>query len=48
MKKHLLIGNGFDIQFGGPAFTSRFIIQRIKYGAQMGVYDSLFENTISG
>lgn len=48
MKKHLLIGNGFDIQFGGRAFTSQFIIQRIKYRAQMGIYDSLFEKTISG
>ena len=33
MKKRLLIGNGFDIQFGGRAFTSQFIIQRIKYRA---------------
>ena len=48
MKKHLLIGNGFDIQFGGRAFTSQLIIQRIKYRAQMGIYASLFEKTISG
>ncbi len=48
MRKYLLIGNGFDIQFGGRAYTSRFIVQRIKYRAQMGVYDSLFEGTISG
>ena len=48
MKKHLLIGNGFDIQFGGRAYTSQFIIQRIKYRAQMGIYDSLFEEIISG
>lgn len=29
--QHLLLGNGIDIQFGGPAYTSRYIIKRIKY-----------------
>jgi NAD-dependent SIR2 family protein deacetylase len=46
--KTVLIGNGFNIQFSGRTYTSELILQRMKARARIGVYDSLFENTISG
>lgn len=45
--QHLLLGNGIDIQFGGPAYTSRYIIKRIKYKALQDGYDELFGYKIS-
>lgn len=45
--RYLLVGNGINIQFGGMAYTSSFIMKRIKYRAQMGVYDALFEGTLA-
>lgn len=44
----LLAGNGINIQFGGAAYTSQFIIARMKQRAIIKKYDALFENTISG
>lgn len=44
----LLAGNGINIQFGGKAYTSQFIIERMKCRAAIQKYDVLFENTISG
>ena len=46
--KSVLLGNGIDIQFGGKAYSNRFIMSRIIYGAQTGKYDPLFDGTISG
>ncbi|MGN0466815.1 MAG: hypothetical protein ACI4F9_10795 [Lachnospiraceae bacterium] len=46
--KTVLIGNGFNIQFSGGTYTSELILQRMKARARTGVYDTLFENTISG
>lgn len=44
----VLIGNGLNIQFSGRTYTSELILQRMKARARTGVYDTLFENTISG
>ena len=44
----LLTGNGINIQFGGKAYTSQFIIERMKCRATIHKYNVLFENTISG
>lgn len=46
--KSLLIGNGFNIQFGGMAYTSDFIIKRIKFNALLDKYNNLFDNKIRG
>ena len=46
--KSILIGNGVNIQFGGGAYTSGAIIQRIKSKAKQGKYKELFEDSISG
>ena len=46
--KTVLIGNGFNIQFSGRTYTSELILQRMKARARTGVYDTLFENTITG
>lgn len=46
--KTILIGNGFNIQFSGRTYTSELILHRMKARARTGVYDKLFENTISG
>lgn len=45
--QNLLLGNGIDIQFGGIAYTSSFIIKRIRYKALMGKYAELFNYQIS-
>lgn len=46
--KTLLVGNGINIQFGGKAYTSQFIIERMKCRATIQKYDVLFVDTISG
>lgn len=48
MKRNLLVGNGINIQFGGPAYGSEFILKRIKYNCRMGKYDPLFGGQITG
>ena len=45
--KSLLIGNGINIQFGGLAYTSKFILKRIKYKAKSGGYNKLFDGQLS-
>ena len=45
--KHLLIGNGINIQFGGRAYTSEFIMKRIKYRTRLGIYEELFGKSIT-
>lgn len=47
-KKSALLGNGINIQFGGKAYSNRFILLRIIFNAQCDKYDSLFEGTLSG
>ena len=42
------MGNGVNIQFGGKAYSNRFILSRIIFNAQCDKYDSLFEGTLSG
>lgn len=46
--KTVLVGNGINIQFGGAAYTSQFIIERMRCRALTQKYDVLFENGISG
>lgn len=46
--KTLLAGNGINIQFGGKAYTSQFIVERMKCRAAIQKYDVLFKGTISG
>lgn len=46
--KSILLGNGIDIQFGGKAYSNRFIMSRVVFNAQTGKYDPLFDGTISG
>ena len=38
--KTILIGNGVNIQFGGKAYISEYILQRIRYNAKQyqGIY----------
>lgn len=45
--KSVLVGNGLNIQFGGSAYTSSFIMKRIKYKAKMGGYEHLFNNSLT-
>lgn len=45
--KNILLGNGINIQFGGRAYTSNFIMKRIKYRALMGEYEKLFGNEMT-
>lgn len=47
-KKSVLLGNGINIQFGGKAYSNRFILSRIVFNAQCDKYDNLFEGTLSG
>lgn len=44
--KSILIGNGLNIQFGGMAYTSNFIMKRIKYRAKLGAYTHLFNQSL--
>lgn len=46
--KNLLLGNGINIQFGGVAYSSSFIMKRIKYQAKLDRYDELFGNKLTG
>lgn len=46
--KSVLVGNGINIQFGGKAFSNRFIMMRIVNNARAGKYNQLFDNTLSG
>lgn len=46
--KSILVGNGFNAQFGGKAYTSNFIMKRIKYKALLGRYNILFGGKING
>lgn len=46
--KSVLLGNGINIQFGGKAYSNRFILSRIIFNAQCDKYDSLFDGTLSG
>ena len=46
--KSILIGNGIDIQFGGKAYSNRFIMNRIIFNALTNKYDILFGNKITG
>lgn len=48
MEKHLLLGNGINIQFGGAAYSSEFILKRIKYNSRLGKYDTLFGDRLTG
>lgn len=45
--KSILVGNGINIQFGNKAYTSDFIMKRIKYKAQLGCYNILFEGEVN-
>lgn len=47
-RKSVLLGNGVNIQFGGKAYSNRFILSRIIFNAQCDKYDGLFEGTLSG
>ena len=47
-KKSVLLGNGINIQFGGKAYSNRFIMSRIIFNARCDKYDDLFEGTLSG
>lgn len=46
--KNILLGNGINIQFGGLAYSSDFIMKRIKYSARLDRYERLFCNTVTG
>lgn len=46
--KSILIGNGFNINFGGQAYTNNYIIKRIIFNARANKYDSLFNSEITG
>lgn len=48
MIKSILIGNGFNINFGGAAYTNQFIIKRIIFNARANKYDVLFDGLVSG
>lgn len=45
--KSVLLGNGFNIQFGGNAYTSSFIMKRIYFNARVDRYAPLFEGRFS-
>lgn len=38
--KHLLVGNGININLAGSAYTSTCILRRIQYCAGKGGYDN--------
>lgn len=48
MSKSILIGNGFNINFGGAAYTNQFIIKRIIFNVRADKYDALFDGLVSG
>lgn len=45
--KSVLVGNGLNIQFGGVAYSSSFIMKRVKYKAKMDGYKELFNNSVT-
>lgn len=45
--KSILIGNGVNVQFGGKAYSSDFIMKRIKFKAKLGFYDILFDGSLN-
>ena len=45
--KSVLVGNGLNIQFGGMAYSSSFIMKRVKFKAKMDGYDELFNNSLT-
>lgn len=45
--KSILVGNGLNIQFGGKAYSSDFIMKRIKFKAKLGYYDILFGGSLN-
>lgn len=47
-KKSVLLGNGINIQFGGKAYSNRFIMSRIIFNARYDKYDDFFDGTLSG
>lgn len=47
-EKSILIGNGFNINFGGQAYSNEYIIKRIVFNALANIYDPLFNGEISG
>lgn len=44
--KSVIVGNGINIQFGGKAYASEFIMKRIKYRTKLGYYDILFDGVL--
>ena len=44
---NLLTGNGTNIQFGGRAYTSMFIMERIKYRARLDAYTDLLGGKVT-
>ena len=44
---NLLLGNGINIQFGGIAYSSSYIMKRIQYRARLDAYKKLFGNEIA-
>jgi hypothetical protein len=45
--KSVIVGNGLNIQFGGVAYSSSFIMKRVKYKAKMDGYKELFNNSVT-
>lgn len=45
--RSVLLGNGINIQFGGKAYTSSYIMQRIKYRARLDAYKKLFADDMT-
>lgn len=41
-----MLGNGINMQFGGKAYASEFIMKRIKYKAIYGEYKQLFKDSL--
>lgn len=46
--KSILLGNGFNINFGGKAYSSQFIIKRIIFNARADKYDKLLSGALNG
>ena len=44
----VLLGNGINIQFGGSAYNSDFIMKRIKFASKLNHYNILFANKLTG
>lgn len=46
--RSLLVGNGFNINFGGQVYSNDYIIKRIIFNALANKYDPLFNGEITG